>query len=216
MGRRFALLLTMICLTAGSAGAKPIDPTSSSVPCGINLVGTTAGIADALGQFTIVVRDLEGNPLAGTVVTIDLSACTPDIRLCSAQSAAGESVDCAAGVIHATTGGDGQVTLRILGGANNVAGHAPGAGFDCAKVFGNNGHGEEFLGMVNVGAFDEDGAGGVGPLDISLWLSDAFPTTYVGRSDFNCSHKIDPVDLSLLLQVSLGGGSHQSCSQYCH
>jgi len=205
----------MLSFTASSAGASPIDPTTSSVPCGINLVGATAGIADALGQFTIVLRDLAGNPRAGVVVTIDLSGCTPDLRLCSAQSAAGVSVDCTARVIHAQTGGDGQVTLRILSGANNVAGHAPGAGFDCARVSAKSGGGEVFLAMVNVGAFDENGAGGVNVLDISLWMSDAFTAPYVGRSDFDCSHTIDPVDLSQLLQVSLGGGSTQSCAQYC-
>ena len=217
MGLRFPLmvlsLVAMLGFSPRLAGAKPPSAADSSVPCGINLVGTTAGVADARGEFTIVARDIAHNPLPGTAVAIDFSGCTPDIRLCSVQSAAGTAVDCTGNVIHAVTDGNGQVTLRILGGANNATGGAPGAGFECARVSADG----IWLAFVNVGAVDQDGAGGVNPADVSLWLSDAFafPATYVGRSDFDCSHTIDPADLSLLIQASLGGGSSQSCPQYC-
>lgn len=203
-------------LAASSAMVAVPSPADSDVPCGLNLVGTTGGVADSRGEFTIVVRDLAHNPIAGSSVVIDFNACALDIRVCSAQPVAGVTADCsgAVGSISAVTDGAGSVVLRIVGGARNSASGTPGAGFKCATVYADGVN----LGTINVGAFDENGAGGVNPADISVWLPDSFayPTTYVGRSDFNCSNSINPADLSTLLGASLGGGSFNSCAAYCH
>ncbi len=73
------------------------------------------------------------------------------------------------------------------------------------------------MGLINVGAFDEDGSGGVNPADIAAWLTDAFDAgAYRSRSDFNCSNSINPADLAELLNTLLRGGSSNSCSDYCH
>lgn len=216
MVRKATLLACGGLLAAASAMAAVPSPAQSTVPCGINLVGSTGGVADSRGEFTIVVRDLANNPIAGSSVVIDFNACDLDIRVCSVQPVAGVVADCSnpVGEISGVTDGAGSLVMRIVGGARNVASGTPGEGFKCATVYADGVN----LGNVNVGAFDENGGGGVNPADISLWLPDsfAFPTTYVGRSDFNCSNTINPSDLSSLLGVSLGGGSAASCGAYCH
>jgi hypothetical protein len=206
-------------LVASSVMAAVPSPTDSDVPCQINLVGTTGGVADSRGQLTMTIRDLAHNPIAGSSVVIDFDACTPDIRVCSVQPFAGVTADCSTtvGEVNAVTDGSGVVTLRIVGGANNAASGTPAAGFRCATVYADG----VSMGTTNIGAFDENGAGGVNPADVSTWLSDSFDGDYEGRSDFNnaCSNVsgvINPADLSLLLGVSLGGGSFTSCGAYCH
>jgi len=211
-----AMLLTCSgVLNVATARAIP-SAADSDVPCGITLVGSTAGVADPRGQFTITVRDLAHNPVAGSSVVINFNACTPDIRLCSTQLAAGVTADCsgAVGSVSAVTNGNGQVVMKIIGGANNCSGHAPGAGFKCATVFADNVN----LGNMNVAAFDQSGEGGLNPLDISVFMADmfAFPGTYVGRSDYNCSQTITPADLSNLMAALFGDGSAVSCATYCH
>ena len=90
------------------------------------------------------------------------------------------------------------------------------AGFRCAVVRVDPAYGGN-LGTMNVAAFDENGVGGLNPADISVWLPDAFafPQAYVGRSDFNCTNSINPADLAMLLNASLGSGSTHSGSPYC-
>ena len=107
----------------------------------------------------------------------------------------------------------GPTGLIGKGAASNDGGGAPGAGFKCATVFA----GDENLGTINVGAFDQNGFGGVNPADISVWIRDAFafPSAFYGRSDFNCTRTINPADLTLLLQTSFGSGSTRSALAYC-
>lgn len=201
-------------LAASSAMAAVPSPADSDVPCGLNLVGSTGGVADVRGEFTITVRDLAHNPIAGSSVVIDFNACSTDIRICSVQPVAGVTADCsgAVGEINAVTNGAGAVVLRIVGGARNIASGSPASPFKCATVYADGVN----LGNINVGAYDENASGGVNPADVSVWLPDSFDADYEGRSDFNCSGTINPADLSLLLGVSLGGGSATSCSAYCH
>ena len=214
--RKAMLFGCMGVLAASSAMASVPSPADSDVPCGLTLVGSTGGVADARGQFTITVRDLAHNPIAGSSVVIDFNACAADIRVCSVQPVAGVTADCsgAVGSISAVSDGAGSVVLRVVGGARNTAAHTVGAGFKCATVYADGVN----LGTINVAAFDENGAGGVNPADISVWLPDSFdyPATYRGRSDYNCTNSINPADLSLLLGASLGGASFNSCSAYCH
>ena len=211
--RKAMLLACSGVLAASSAMAAVPSPADSQVPCGLNLVGSTGGVADSRGSFTIIVRDLAQNPIPGSSVVIDFNACTPDIRVCSVQPAGGVTADCAGvvGEINAVTDGAGTVVLRIVGGANNVGGSAA-AGFKCATVYADGVN----LGTINVGAFDQNGGGGVNPTDLSLFLPDSFDGDFEGRSDYNCSNTVNPTDLSLLLGASLGGGSATSCTVYCH
>jgi hypothetical protein len=209
-------LASVLATSSALAGVPTPSRENSNVPCGINLVGMTSGAADARGTFSIVIRDLANNPFAGSSIVIDFNNCSSDIQVCSVQPRTGTTADCSGpvGSISAVTDGTGTVTMCIVGGARNAASHAPGAGYQCATVYADGVN----MGGINVAAFDQNGAGGVNPADISVWLSDAFdfPGVYVGRSDFNCSHSINPTDLAMLLQASLDGASFTSCSGYCH
>jgi len=210
-------------LAASSAMAAVPSPADSDVPCGINLVGTHSGIADSHGTFSIVVRDLAHNPIAGSAVVIDFNSCTAsggvqDIRICSTQAVTGVTANCAGvvGSINAVTDGSGTITIAVIGGAKNTAPHTPGTGFKCATVYADGVN----LGNVNVGAFDENGVGGVNPADVSVMINDSLDfagsAVYRGRSDFNCTNSVNPADISLELGVSLGFLSLTSCGTYCH
>jgi hypothetical protein len=208
----FLVLCALVAPSHGDVG--PPNGPSSTVPCGINLVSMTGGVPDPLGIFTIIVRDADQNPVPFTPVVIDFSNC-PDIRLCASQPAAGASVQCsgASGSIRAMTDEDGTVTLSLVGGATNVTSGVPGSVFQCATV--SAGDPLILLANVNVGAFDQNGTGGVVPADISRWLGDSFSPGLEPRSDYNCTQSINPADLSRLLDVVLGGGSVSSCATYC-
>lgn len=210
--QRSLVVLVVLCLASGRALAKVPSPADSDVPCQINLVGSTSGVPDARGQFTIVARDLAHNPLAGCSLAMDFSACGPDIRVGSVKMVAGSAAQCLGGLIYAVTDANGQATLVLTGSADNLASGTTGAGFKCATLYGDG----AIMGTINIGTFDENGAGGVNPADISAWLRDSFGAAFVGRSDFNCTNTIDPADLSLLLAVSLGATSFESCQSYCH
>src|SRR5687768_17377471 len=110
--RKAMLLACSGVLAASSAMAAVPSPADSQVLCGLNLVGTNGGVADVKGQFSIIVRDLAQNPIAGSSVVIDFNACTPDIRVCSAQPHGGVTADCSGtvGEINAVTDGSGTVT----------------------------------------------------------------------------------------------------------
>jgi len=73
--------------------------------------------------------------------------------------------------------------------------------------------------MVNVGAYDLNGAGGVNPADVSLMINDSLDYAgsgvYVGRSDYNCTNSLNPADVALLLAVSLAFSSLVSGVAYC-
>lgn len=222
--RKAMLFACASAVVASYAMAAVPDPTNTinngGLQCQINLVGSTGGVADSKGQFSFTVRDLANNAIAGSSVVIDFDGCTPDIRICSVQTFAGVTADCSTtvGEVNAVTDGNGLVTMRIIGGANNAASGTPAALFRCATIYCDGVN----ITNVNIGAFDENGAGGVNPADVSTWLSDSFDIDFEGRSDFNSTScgagpgAINPADLSLLLNVSLGGGSFNSCGAYCH
>ena len=211
MSRILIFVLVASSLSATAASAKFPSPADSDIPCGINLVGSTGGAADPRGQVTMVLRDLAHNPSAGCEVVVDFSGCASDIHLCAVQSMAGAIVECTSHTLRATADANGELTLCMIGSGSGTG--APAAGFQCARLYGDG----VFLGAVNVGTFDEDGAGGLAPADMSLWLSDSFhDAASAGRSDFDCSHSVTPADLALWLQAAFAGGSRTSCSDYCH
>ena len=196
----------------GPGGGDP-GPPNSTIPCGIVLVGTTAGVADPRGEFYVVHRDLANNPVVGCEIEVHFGTCAPDIRIAENQTFPGVTVECLTNdtIVRATTDVNGIAHFRIIGGALASA-PGVGAGYECGQIYA----GGVFLGRVNVGAFDLNVAGGINPVDISLWLADAFQPNFVGRSDYNCTQTINPADLAMLFGASFAGGSTQSATSYCH
>jgi hypothetical protein len=202
-----------------SAAAMASVPTAcnSTFPCGIPVVGQTAGVADGLGQFTITVKDLANNPVANSSVVIDLSACCNDIHLSSTQWGAGVTVDVPTKTVRVIGNASGVATFRIMGGSD-ANGTSPGGG--CAKIYADGVLLTDGIckpASVQVAVYDLNGSlgggAGVGPADLSVWLADLFatPAPYRARSDYDysvlCVQDISPADLSKWLAVLFGNGS---------
>jgi hypothetical protein len=185
-------------------------------PCGVRLVGTSGGVADPHGEITLKIGLAPlCTPLANVPVTLEFGACDPDIRLCELQPGWSGAVSCR--MLFGFTDNDGSITFRLVGGATNTTGAAPGYGGaactgGCVVVRVNEMIASQRL---SVAAYDQNGSGGVNPADISVWLVDTFSNTYFARSDFDFNNAVTPADLSLLLDVSLDGQSAQSCNFYC-
>jgi hypothetical protein len=208
---RKAMLLTAAgCLIASAAMAGVPSPGNSTVPPCISLVGSKAGAADPVGNFTVTVRDLANNPLNGASVVVDLSGCT-DIAICSDQLDAGALVNCAAKTTRKFTNLAGQVSFIVLGGSNGSGNATTLLGG--AKIYANG----TLIGSPTAAAFDLDGSNGVGINDLSVWLTDfgTLGNPAFGRSDFDCSGSVGINDLSVWLTEFGNGTSAASCAISC-
>jgi len=206
--RKATLLAAAGILVASAAMAGVPSKDNSTVPSCISLVGSLAGVPDAIGQFTVVVKDLANNPLSGASVVIDLAGCT-DLAICSDQLDANATVNCGAKTTRKFTNGLGSVQFIVLGGSNG-AGNATTL-LNGGRVFANG----TLIGSPTVSAFDLDGGSGVGANDLSAWLTDFGTGNNYGRSDFDCSNSIGANDLSLWLTEFGAGTSASSCSISC-
>ena len=206
-----ALTLPALCLgLASSAIAKLPDPASCEVPDHVVLVARQAdGTADPFGTFSILIRNLAGNPQPNTYVLLDFTAC-PDLRICSDQGDPNVSVDCSYRSVRAFTGMDGRVTFTIIGSAINSGG-SPGATGPNVNVYADG----VFLKTIRVAAIDEDGAGGVDGADLSLFLADYFSGQTFARSDFDGDGVLSGNDLSVWHGVFFGGTSVRSGTPSC-
>lgn len=204
---RKATLTACGMLVAASAFAGVPSPGNSDlpVPAFFTMVGNSLGVPDALGQFTIVIRDLANNPINGSSVVLDLSAAA-DLTASSDQLDGGAStVNCAAKTVRKFTDVTGTVTFTVVGFANN-SGASAGAGLDGVKVYADG----VLIGTLTAATLDQDGGGGAGANDLSLWLTDAGSLGYFGRSDYDYSGDLGANDLSLWLTAAGALGSAES------
>ena len=207
---RKAMLLS-VCglLFAGAAMASVPSAANSTVPTGIKLVGTSGGVADPLGQFTVTVRDLAGSLIPNSAVVIDVSGNTPDIKIQSTQPFAGLTTDCTTKTVRALTNVGGVATFRIVGRST------PGAAatFLKGKIFADG----VLLtpSGITIAAYDLDGSGGVGANDLSVWVGDFLGSIPAGRSDLDFSGGLGANDLSVWVGGFLGAGSTASATPVC-
>jgi hypothetical protein len=209
------LTLAALTLAFARAAADPPSPTHSTIPCGFNLVGLTSPLrADPIGEFEIVIRGFVGQPLPGVLVEIVMDDCAPDLRLCEHQPGTPATtpveVSCVPprSSVRASTDDEGRVRLALVGSASNTHAGAPAAGWQCARVYADG----ILMASVNVGAYDQNGAGGGNPADASIWSEDNWDEDYESRSDLDCSHSVNPADLSLMLNSF---DSLLSCTNHC-
>jgi hypothetical protein len=206
---RKATLLTVAGLLAASAAMAGVpSAANSTVPACIALVGSSAGVADASGAFSVTVRDLANNPLSGASVVIDLSGCS-DIAICDDQLDVDALVNCVSKTTRKFTDALGQVSFTVLGGSNG-AGNATTL-LNGASIYANG----TLIGSPTAAVYDLDGALGLGANDLSAFLTDFASAINYGRSDFDCSGNIGANDLSAWLTVFSGGGSNSSCAVSC-
>lgn len=205
--RKAILLSVGAMLVAGAAYASVPCASCSTLPAGIRLVGTTGGVADPLGTFTVTVRDLANNLIANSSVVIDFTGNTPDIRIQSSQPAAGLTVDCGTKTVRALTNASGVATFTIVGRSTSGA----FSGFLLGAIYADG----VLLGNRTVAAYDQDGAGGLGANDLSAWLSDFGAGNLAGRSDYDFSSSLGANDLSSWLGAFGAGGSTVSATPLC-
>jgi len=210
----FAFLAGAALLASAPSFAKLPSPANSHIPAGIRLVGVRDGVADPAGEFTVSVRSLSNNPEWNDVVSVDFSQCVAggEIAIASRQDADQQFIDCAYHTVRAMTGQDGVAHFCIVGSAHN-AGGAPGADAPCAVIYADG----VLLGTVKVAAFDENGRGGVNPIDVSAWVGDLFAAggKYIARSDFNGDGVVNGLDLASMAQVYFDARSIESAPANC-
>jgi hypothetical protein len=191
-------LLGASAVFAGCPSAYP-----STVPCAIVLVGHNVSntAADPYGAFSVIIRDAAYNPSQGLPVTVDFSACCPDIRLSNTQLGVGVSHVANSAIVTAVTDDTGTATFIVEGAASQGGGASTGTtgASGCAQITVWC-YGVPFLltngidhPTVLVSAPDENGAAGsagVDVTDLSVWIEDknAYSTNtanYRQRSDFD-------------------------------
>jgi len=206
---RKATLLTVAGLLAASAAMAGVpSAANSTVPACISLVGSSAGVPDAFGSFSVTVRDLANNPLNGASVVVDLSGCT-DIAICDDQLDVDALVNCAAKTTRKFTDALGNVSFTVLGGSNGF-GNATTL-LNGAAIYANG----TLIGSPTAAAYDLDGQLGLGANDLSAFLGDFASAINYGRSDFDCDGTLGANDLSAWLTLFGGGTSTSSCAVSC-
>jgi hypothetical protein len=211
--RRLVGLLTVLLLfdLAGPAQAFPPSPVTTIIPCGIVLVGVNhLGEPDPAGWFTIIPKDIAGNPECdeGPVV-MDFSGC-PEITICAVRVEPGVEVSCDASTRRLTLTApesNCEVKVALVGSVTNRAvGSGAGIKISVGAVMITDGINHP---LVTVSALDESGGDGLSPSDLGRWFSDSFSPTYEPRSDFDhnatCVNKVGPTDLALWLKSYFDG-----------
>jgi hypothetical protein len=203
------LLAVTTPLAAPAALAGLPSAGNDTAPACISLVGSNGAVpATAWGQFTVVIRDLANNPVAGASVVVDFSSCF-DIAICADQMDPNATVNCAAKTVRKFTGVDGSVRFTILGSSNG-SGSAPTL-LNGGRIFSNG----QLVQSPTVSTFDLDGSSGVGANDLSVWLTDFGTGQPYGRSDYDCSGGIGANDLSFWLTAFGSGTMTSSCASNC-
>ncbi|MEO5879482.1 MAG: hypothetical protein ABIR22_04905 [Candidatus Eisenbacteria bacterium] len=173
----------------------------------IPLVGhDAAGSADPVGEVLVVVRDIANRSVPGAVVVIDFSACG-DLRLCADPHDPNALVNCANRTVTKVAGLVGEARFRIVGCSIRVPGE-PGDGGNCARIYADG----DLLAYPSVAIYDLEGCNGLGPPDLSAWLSDYFVGLSPTSGDYDLSYDLGPNDLSLWLTAFFGAGSLANCS----
>ena len=222
---KFRALAAVIFTTAGlliashASGQVP-DAGNSSMPSGLQLVGSAGGIVDPAGKAMMTIRDAAGIPVPiGTPVTIDFFNCTinpnNDLHVCMNQTFPGVSLvgACPANpVFGAITGPFGVVEFRLLGHATAGPGNTPGVTAGCAVV--RAGVPPVIMTVLRVGAYNLDGVGGVTAADQALFLATFFssPAGYRTRADYNGDGLCNSADFSKFLSVEFSGASAVKCA----
>ena len=155
------LILSTAVVDSGLAAQKApklspqgiVSPSNSTAPSHINLVGMKLGVADPLGQFTVIVRDLANNPMPGLTVELDVTD-QPDLLLSTIQPFPGvTAISCFKASV--VTDGLGSATFRVVGNASGRFAFPNEIGAGTAIRAGG-----VRLANPTVGAYDQDGSGG--------------------------------------------------------
>jgi hypothetical protein len=167
----FAALLTPAAFSPASA--LPNAALSTVPPC---FVGCPFGDI----AFTVVVRDVANNPVAGATVTLDFSSC-PEVNFCPAQETGTTIVGKTASRICDVTG---SVTFHLHAGGLCPSG--------TVKVTAD----AVPLALRPVVSTDQDGNLAVDATDQSIASAKVGSADH--SADFDCDGDVDSADLAIL------------------
>lgn len=206
--RALALVLLLGLVPSPAAADWPWPIANSTIPSQVRLV-TWNGVAPdaALGQFTVIIRDLANNPMPGSTVVVDFTG-IPEVRIATDSMDPAMLTLCAEHRVRKLTGADGSATFTLMGAA------APGparVGAFTVPLYADG----MLLGTPMLAVFDLDGAGGIGANDLSFWLEDFGSGLYRGRGDYDGDQYLGANDLSVLLSAQGAGGSSVGIGSYC-
>jgi hypothetical protein len=204
---RAAAAVLALLLAAPGVAAQTLVPNrqESTFPDAILVVGRNPAHVppeDALGRFTIVVRDVNHTPIAFCPVTIDFSLCGSDLRLCARQPGR-VGVDPTGRILRAVTDAQGRVDWVIVGDS-----HGTGPSLACGVIrsFG------VFFGMVVVATLDLQGSDGLNPADFDVWIGRYLSDVYSSFCDYDFDGRLSPHDLSFLINAcKLQGSVASAC-----
>jgi hypothetical protein len=201
------LICAIGLLVAGAAMAGVPSAGTSTQPTNsvIKIVGHGSP-PDPAGTITYTIRDASNNPVPGSVVICNFSACG-DVRICSSDVGAGMTINCGAHTVTGVTNASGQVSIVVCGASS--AG-APSFG-KCIAVTADG----VVLNNLNGATADYDGINGCNLLDVSACYGDVQAGTGRKRSDYNGDGTVNLLDVSAEYGIVAGGGSPLSCSTLC-
>ncbi len=179
---------------------------NSTVPAGIAVVGTTAGVPDRSGQFTVTVRDFGNNLIPNCDVIVDFTPALSSVHIQVPQPFAGLTVDCTTHTVRALSNASGVATFDIVG-----ASIGPVAGNSAATIYISGCS----MGNVPVVAYDLDGTGGVGANDFSVWIGYFLHDDLQRVGDYDRSGRLGANDLAVWINVFLQAESTVSASPVC-
>ncbi len=208
----FVLMVPILgCVLGREAAANVPDPSQCTVPSVLMVVGCNGlGGADPHGDFTVVVRMLNGNPWTHDEdVVLDFGDCV-GARLCAEPGLPGLTVDCAARIVRGRVDSNGMITFRVEGSTRN-AGASAGPADGCLRVSA----GGVLLRTVKVAFVDQTGGDGVDTGDLAAWLTDFFSGQRFARSDYDGDNVLSTADLAIWLEVFFAAGSVLGCAATC-
>jgi len=217
MIQKATLLAALGLVIASVAFAGVPSPTNSTWSTRINLVGYNAAASDPTNaadsvsgnaKFTITVRDLATNVIAGSNVVLDFSAGNTDYQVAGTQSYHAEVVTCGSNQVSNYTNVAGVATFVVVGG-NRPTGavHVATAG----KVYADG----VLLGTFGIGVYDRDGSNGVKLADLGYFAGDYFSAGHnQDRSDYDGNGSVVLADLGLFAGAYFGA-SKNSYGTYC-
>lgn len=204
-----SLVLTVVLAVFAAVAIPARSPAgvcsspNSTVPIGIRLVGTTAGVPDPAGAFSVTVRDWGNNLVPNSVVSVDFSPCLSHVQLGAAQPYPGSIVDCPTHMVRAYTNASGVARFDIVGrGIPNFAAFNSRvtilADYYC------------LLGHLPVVTFDLDGVGGIGANDLALWTNYFLGANHPLVGDYDFNGALGANDLAVWVGVFFQAGSMTS------
>lgn len=201
------LLTALFMLPAQAALAGFPNPANWTIPSHVTLVGLgPAGPDSATGNVICVIRDLANNPLPGSVVTFDFSACT-DLTIATDQGDPRFFTSCPQHCVSAVTDVNGIARFTIVGAGTAGAAHPTNS----LRVYADG----VMAGSPSVAVLDRDGAAGLTSLDLSLWGADFITGTNPERADLDGSGIVNGADLSRWAAAYFNGRNVYSAAAYC-